>query len=228
MNELPVTVVAGVGPGLGRAIAERFADGGHAVAMLARDEDKLQAWSADRQDGRLHGFGCDLAEPGRVEATFAAIEERLGVPDCVVFNASTYSRGRVTETTPETFERAWRIGCFAGFLVARAAAARMARQKRGSLIFTGATASLRGGAGFTNLASPKAALRSLVQSLARELSPQGIHVAHVVIDGQIAADPTDDATLDPAAIAEVYWQLHAQPRSAWTHELDLRPWVERF
>jgi NAD(P)-dependent dehydrogenase (short-subunit alcohol dehydrogenase family) len=142
----------------------------------------------------------------------------------------------VVDTPAEEFERSWRIGCFGGFLVGRGAARLMLKQGAGTILFTGATASLRGGAGFVNLASPKFALRAVAQSLARELDPKGIHVAHVIIDGQIhserysqlAADRGPDALLEPNAIADAYLHLHRQPRSAWTHELDLRPWVEKF
>ena len=153
----------------------------------------------------------------------------------MIFNAGTYRPGAVLEVTPQDFLQCWLIGCYAGFLVGQQAARRMV-DRGGTILFTGATASLRGGARFVNLASPKFALRALAQSMARELGPRGVHVAHVIIDGQIRApggqraDPSGaaDAQLEPSAIAESYWQLHAQPRSAWTLELDLRPWVERF
>ena len=146
-----------------------------------------------------------------------------------IFNAGTYERGTVVDTDPAQFERCWRVGAFGGFLVGRAAARHMLPAGEGTILFTGATASLRGGAGFVNLASPKFALRAVAQSMARELGPKGIHVAHVVIDGQIrSAEGEADAYLDPRTIAEAYVALHRQPRNAWTQELDLRPWSEKF
>jgi NAD(P)-dependent dehydrogenase (short-subunit alcohol dehydrogenase family) len=163
------------------------------------------------------------------------VDRDLAAPQCVIFNAGTYRPGAVLEVAPQDFLDCWKIGCYAGFLVGQQAARRMA-DRGGSILFTGATASLRGSARFVNLASPKFALRALAQSMARELGPRGVHVAHVIIDGQIqapgrprtGAPGAPDSQLEPAAIAEAYWQLHAQPRSAWTLELDLRPWVERF
>lgn len=161
------------------------------------------------------------------------------MPALAVFNAGAFVRKGVLDTTLEEFERCWRVGCLGGFLVGREAARAMLGRStahKGTIIFTGATASLRGGAQFHNLAVGKFGLRALAQSMGRELQPQGIHVAHVVIDGQIrgerpgssAAERGKDAVLDPDAIAETYYQIHRQPRSAWSHELDLRPYVEKF
>jgi NAD(P)-dependent dehydrogenase (short-subunit alcohol dehydrogenase family) len=231
-----VTLIAGAGPGLGAALANRFADGGHQVAMFARDPDRLGLLAKERADGRLRSFACDVTEPDAVEATFARVEAELGAPGCVVFNAGAFRRGTVLELEPAELERCWRVGCLGGFLVARAAACRMLDAGRGTILFTGATASLRGGAGFAALAVPKFGLRALAQSLARELGPQGIHVAHVLIDGQIRSPRYEalldergpDALLEPTAIAELYWQLHMQPRSVWTLEADVRPFVEKF
>ncbi|MEK0085610.1 SDR family NAD(P)-dependent oxidoreductase [Benzoatithermus flavus] len=236
MSDGAVAVVAGVGPGLGLAVSNRFADAGCRVAMLARRADALEAMAAARSDGRLLPFPCDVTEAEQVEETFARIGRELGVPECVVFNAGGWVRIPILDLDPETFERSWRAGCFGGFLVGRAAARAMVPAGHGTILFTGATASLRGGAGFAAFAAGKFGLRAVAQSMARELGPQGIHVAHVVIDGQImspryarlAAERGPDALLDPAAIAEVYHQLHLQPRSAWTFELELRPWCERF
>jgi NAD(P)-dependent dehydrogenase (short-subunit alcohol dehydrogenase family) len=224
-----VAVVAGAGPGLGRALGQRFAEGGMRVALLARDPKQLAAVAASvGPAGRA--IPCDLADPGAVAAAFEQVERELGPPQCVIFNAGAYRPGGVLEITPQDFLDCWKIGCFAGFLVGQQAGRRMAEQGSGSILFTGATASLRGSARFVNLAAPKFGLRALAQSMARELGPRGVHVAHVIIDGQIQGGPggTPDARLEPAAIAESYWQLHLQPRSAWTLELDLRPWVERF
>ena len=167
----------------------------------------------------------------QVERLFQKIQSDYG-PLCItVFNAGAFARREVVETGPVDFERCWRIGCFAGFLVGRAAARVMLKQGQG-----GATASLRGSVGFVNLAAPKFAMRALAQSMARELSPHGIHVAHVFIDGQIRseryqhllAERGDDSLIEPDAIADAYLALHRQQRSAWTLELDLRPWVEKF
>lgn len=233
-----VAVVAGAGPGLGRALAQRFSQGGMRVALLARDAARLSTLAASiGPDARP--LACDLTDPDAVGASFDRIDRELGPPQCVIFNAGTYRPGTVLEVTPRDFQDCWKIGCYAGFLVGQQAARRMVDRGSGSILFTGATASLRGGARFVNLASPKFALRALAQSMARELGPRGVHVAHVIIDGQIrapdrqrpgapGASEAPDAQLDPAAIAEAYWQLHTQPRSAWTLELDLRPWVERF
>ena len=153
----------------------------------------------------------------------------IGPLRVAIFNAGTYERGTVVDTDPAHFERCWRVGAFGGFLVGRAAARHMLPAGQGTILFTGATASLRSGAGFVNLASPKFALRAVAQSMARELGPKGIHVAHVVIDGQIRSSEGDaDAYLDPGNIATAYVALHRQHRNAWTQELDLRPWSEKF
>jgi NAD(P)-dependent dehydrogenase (short-subunit alcohol dehydrogenase family) len=230
-----VAVVAGAGPGLGRALARRFIQGGMRVAMLARDPARLSALAASiGPDARP--LACDLTDPDAVGAAFERVDRELGTPECVIFNAGAYRPGAVLDVTPQDFLDCWKIGCYAGFLVGQQAARRMVARGSGTILFTGATASLRGSARFVNLASPKFALRALAQSMARELAPKGVHVAHTIIDGQIRsadrqrpeASSAPDAQLEPAAIAEAYWQLHTQPRSAWTLELDLRPWVERF
>jgi NAD(P)-dependent dehydrogenase (short-subunit alcohol dehydrogenase family) len=232
---MPVAVVAGAGPGLGRALAQRFVQGGLRVALLARDPRKLNTLAASIGPNAVP-IACDLTEPDAVGAAFAQVDRELGSLQCVIFNAGAFRRGGILEIAAQDFLDCWKIGCFAGFLVGQQAARRMVDRAGGSILFTGATASLRGSARFANLASPKFALRALAQSMARELGPRGVHVAHVVIDGQIRAPGAEepdasrapDSKLEPAAIAESYWQLHQQPRSAWTLELDLRPWVERF
>ncbi len=228
----PVAMVAGAGPGLGRALAQRFIHGGMRVVLLAREAARLSAL-AEALGPDARPLACDLTDPDAVAAAFDRVDRELGTPQCVIFNAGTYRPGAVMEVTPQDFLDCWKIGCYAGFLVGQQAARRMVERGNGSILFTGATASLRGSARFVNLASPKFALRALAQSMARELDPRGVHVAHVIIDGQIRApgrqrSEAPDAQLEPAAIAESYWQLHTQPRSAWTLELDLRPWVERF
>jgi NAD(P)-dependent dehydrogenase (short-subunit alcohol dehydrogenase family) len=228
-------VVAGCGPGLGQSLARTFAGAGYRVAMLARDPERLAAQAAADPD-RLVPMVCDVTEPAAVDAAFARAEAELGPVAAAVFNAGAYRPGGVLDISPEDFELCWRVGAFAGFLVARAAARLMLPRGRGSILFTGATASIRGSARFLNLASPKFALRAVAQSLARELGPQGLHVAHVIVDGQIrtpkyehlVAQRGPDALLEPDALAEMYLHLHRQTRSAWTQELDARPWSERF
>jgi len=228
-----VALVVGVGPGLGSALARRFAEAGMAVAMARRNPEKLSEL-AEEIDGRA--YRCDVTDPASVETLFEAVDRDLGAPGLVVFNAGAYQRGGILEIAPEDFERCWRIGCLGGFLVGQAAARRMVAAGEGTILYTGATAALRGSAGFMNLAVPKFGLRALAQSMARELGSKGVHVAHVVIDGQIAGDRPgyrpeergEDSVLDPAAIADAYYRLHLQPKNAWTQEMDLRPWVERF
>ena len=228
-----VALVVGVGPGLGAALARRFAKAGMAIAIARRNPGLLEDL-AKEIGGRA--YGCDVADAASVEALFEAVERDLGAPGVVAFNAGAFMRAGILEIAPEEFERCWRIGCMGGFLVGQAAARRMVPAGQGTILFTGATASLRGSANFANLAVPKFGLRALAQSMAREFGPQGVHVAHVIIDGQIsgerpgyrAEERGEDAVLAPEAIAEAYYQLHLQPRSAWTRELDLRPCLEKF
>ena len=178
----------------------------------------------------------DVTDEAAVEALFDRVRGDLGEPDLVAFNAGAYQRTTVLEASAADFERCWRTGCLGGFLVGREAARGMAARGSGTIIFPGATAALRGGAGFINLAVGKFGLRALAQSMARELGPKGVHIAHAVIDGQIdgpahadqRADIAAGALLDPNAIAETYYQIHRQDRTAWTQELDLRPAVEKF
>lgn len=230
-------VIVGVGPGLGWALVERFAAAGMQTLAAARNPDRLERLVAGAgHAAAIHPRACDATRAGDVAALFEAAAQDFGVPAVVVYNAGAYQPGGILEITPEDFERCWRIGCYGGFLVGQAAARAMVPHGRGTLLFTGATASLRGSARFANLAVPKFGLRALAQSMARELAPQGVHVAHVIIDGQIESEGRrelresrgPDSLLPPAAIAETYYQLHRQPRGAWTHELDLRPWVEKF
>ncbi len=237
MAERQAAIVAGVGPGLGSALVRRFAAAGMRVAAAARDEAKLAALLGEQPPGgQVRAYGCDVADRDAVERLFERAASDLGEPELVVFNAGAFVRAGILEIDPGEFERCWRVGCLGGLHVGQAAARRMAARGRGTILFTGATASLRGGAGFANLAVPKFGLRALAQSMARELGPRGVHVAHVIIDGQIEseryrhllAERGPDSLLSPDAIAEAYLQLHLQHRSAWTFELDLRPWSERF
>jgi NAD(P)-dependent dehydrogenase (short-subunit alcohol dehydrogenase family) len=228
-------VVVGVGPGLGAALVRTFANEGYTVFAAARSASALPDLAAQGGAGRVVPIDCDATEVADVERVFDAAAN-AGPIEVAVFNAGAFVRGSILETDPKEFERCWRVGCLAGFLVGQAAARRMVERRAGTILFTGATASLRGGAGFVNLASPKFGLRAVAQSMARELGPKGIHVAHVVIDGQIhseryahlANERGPDSLLEPDAIGAQYLALHRQHRSAWTHELDLRPWSEKF
>jgi len=238
MPKPELAIVVGAGPGLGSALARRFASAGMKVAVARRSAEKL-APLVKELDGKARAYACDATDEAAVKQLFSTVTADLGAPALAVFNAGAFVRKGVLDTTAEEFERCWRVGCLGGFLVGREAARAMLANnagQQGTIIFTGATASLRGGALFHNLAVGKFGLRALAQSMARELQPQGIHVAHVVIDGQIAgerpghsaAERGKDAVIDPAAIAETYYQLHRQPRSAWSFEVDLRPYVEKF
>jgi NAD(P)-dependent dehydrogenase (short-subunit alcohol dehydrogenase family) len=233
-----VAVVVGVGPGLGAAAARRFARGGFAVALMARGEDKLAPVKAaiEKEGGVARGFPCDTTDAAGVKSAFARIREELGAPSVLIYNAGAFQMGSVLEITPEDFERCWRSNCLGGFLTAREVVPAMLERGAGTILFTGATASLRGSARFACLAVGKFGLRALAQSMARELGPKGVHVAHIVIDGVIDSERArgmfagrEAATmLSPDAIAETYWHLHAQPATTWTHEVDLRPAVEKF
>jgi NAD(P)-dependent dehydrogenase (short-subunit alcohol dehydrogenase family) len=219
-----VAVVVGAGPGLGNALVGRFAEAGMRVAALSR----RGVASAPPRD-LVRAYACDATVGEQIRTAFKRVAEELGPPSLVVFNVGIWDRGGILEISEELFEQAWRTGCFAGFLVGRTAAASMLERGSGTIIFSGATGSIRGGAGFAAFASPKFALRALAQAMARELGPKGIHVAHVVLDGMIAQDGVaSDSQLQPAAIAEAYYRLHLQHRTAWTHELDLRPANEKF
>lgn len=233
-----VAAVVGVGPGLGAALARRFARGGYAVALLARQVDALQGVKQAITDagGKAASIPADASDPASVSAAFGEVRERLGDPEVLVYNAGAFVRGGVEEITPEQLEAAWRTGCLGAFAAAREVVPGMLTRGQGTILLTGATASLRGGAGFACLAVGKFGLRALGQSLARELHPKGIHVAHVIIDGQIDSPRARSMSpgrathtfLDPDSIAEAYWQLHRQPPNAWTQELELRPSVEKF
>jgi NAD(P)-dependent dehydrogenase (short-subunit alcohol dehydrogenase family) len=229
MRAAETAVVAGVGPGLGRALVDAFAAEGYRVFAAARRVDALERIPFALPD-RVEKVACDVTDESQVDRL---LDLAVAV---AIFNAGAYAPGRVLDVAPADFERCWRVGCFGGFLLARAAARVMVPRRRGTILFTGATAALRGSAGFANLAVPKFGLRALAQSLARELMPHGIHVAHLIIDGQIRSERYEpllaqrgpDSLLEPEAIAANYVALHRQPRNAWTGELDLRPWVERF
>jgi NAD(P)-dependent dehydrogenase (short-subunit alcohol dehydrogenase family) len=233
-----VAAVFGVGPGLGASVARRFAREGYAVALLARGEAAAREVRTDiqKQGGRAEVFTADAGDAGSVSAAFSRIRAELGAPEVLVYNAGAFHVASVLDLDPSTFEAAWRTNCLGGFLCAREVLPAMLERGRGTLLFSGATASLRGAARFAGLAVGKFGLRALAQSLAREVGPQGIHVAHVVIDGMIdtprvrgmAPGRSASTRLSPEDLAETYWQLHRQSPSVWTHELDVRPAGEKF
>ncbi len=238
MTAHEVAVVVGIGGGLGAALGRCFAAAGMGVALAARSRKTTDGLAEDitRAGSAARAYAADATDEAAVSGLFAAVRGDLGEPDLVVYNAGAFMRQGILEASAAEFERCWRVGCLGAFLVGREAAKGMAARGSGTIIFTGATASLRGSASFFNLAVGKFGERALAQSMARELGPEGVHVAHVVIDGQIdgpyhadlAKERGPDALLAPDAIAEAYLGLHRQHRSAWTHELDLRPWVEKF
>ena len=220
---MKIALIGGAGEGLGAALGRRFAAEGFEVALCSRTGPEK----------------ADLRNEGEVIALFDRLEARAPV-EVAVFNAGANFRASILDTPAEMFEKVWRLGCYAGFLFGREAARRMAPRGKGTILFTGATASVRGSAQFAAFAAAKGGLRQVAQSMARELGPKNIHVAHVVIDGMIdnrrtrermaerAGELPADGMLATDAIAELFWQLHAQPRSAWTFEADLRPWAEKF
>jgi NAD(P)-dependent dehydrogenase (short-subunit alcohol dehydrogenase family) len=224
-------VIVGAGAGLSASLARKCVAAGMEVFLAARDTAKLAGLV--RETGAT-AIGCDATAAADVEKLFAAVDGGGGI-DLVVYNASGRARGPIVELDPAAVEQAIKVTAFGGFLVARQAAIRMVKQGHGTILFTGASAGVKGYPRSSSFAMGKFALRGLAQSLARELHPQNIHVGHIVIDGGIAkqSDPRanergPDGLLDPDAIAETYLQLHRQPRSAWAWEIELRPWVENF
>lgn len=215
-------LIIGTGPGLSSSLARLFARNGLAVAVAARNADKLAPLAAETG---CSTHACDAADPAAVERLFAEVEARHGAPDVVVYNASARARGPITELDPEAVRRAMEVSAFGAFLAAQQAARRMLPAGRGAILLTGATAGVKGFANSSSFAMGKFALRGLAQSLARELAPQGVHVAHFVIDGSIGAG---DTQLSPDAIAETYWHVMHQHRSAWSWEVELRPFVEKW
>jgi len=224
-------LIVGAGEGLSASLARLFAREGIRVALAARHTDKLDALC--KETGAA-SYACDATSPDDVTRLFAAVDRDSGASDIVVYNASGRTRGALVDLVPADVSKAIAVSAFGGFLVAQQAARRMLPNKHGAILFTGASASVKGYAQSAAFAMGKFALRGLAQSLARELSPQGIHVAHFVIDGGIRSarriDPADqpDSTLDPDAIAANYFNVLCQPRSAWTWEMEIRPWVEKF
>jgi NAD(P)-dependent dehydrogenase (short-subunit alcohol dehydrogenase family) len=231
MPSYNTALIVGAGFGLSASLARVFAKTGLKVALAARSVSKLDAVA--RETGAAT-FACDAVDRDQVVALFDAMTDKVGAADVVVYNASSRARGPLVELDPPEVEKALAVTAFGGFLVAQEAARRMLPQHHGAILFTGASASVKGYAQSAPFAMGKFALRGLAQSMARELAPQGIHVAHFVIDGGIRSDrraesaDRPDSLLDPDAIAATYLHVLQQPRSAWTWEVELRPWVEKF
>ncbi|MCV2889983.1 SDR family NAD(P)-dependent oxidoreductase [Ruegeria aquimaris] len=241
----PVALIVGAGDYIGAAIARRFARGGFTVCLGRRNGDKLLPLVEDIQSegGLAHGYAMDARDEDSVVDLFARVESEVGPIEVVIFNVGGNVRFPIRDTTARVFRKVWEMACFAGFLTGREAARHMAPRGRGSIFFTGASASMRGNPGFAAFAAGKAGLRALAQSMAKELGPQNIHVAHLVIDAgvdtafvrermqQAGRDPDTlppDTLMSPDSVAEAYWMLHQQTRDAWSFELDLRPFGERW
>jgi NAD(P)-dependent dehydrogenase (short-subunit alcohol dehydrogenase family) len=222
-------LIVGAGSGLSASLARLFAREGMQVALAARNAAKLDALCAETG---ARAYECDAVKPEDVQRLYARVESDMGAPDAVVYNASARARGPLVDLAPADVMRAMEVSAFGGFLVAQEAVRRMLPKGHGAILFTGASASVKGYPQSASFAMGKFALRGLAQSMARELAPQGIHVAHFVIDGGIAqpgrAPSGPDALLDPDAIAINYLHIMRQPRSAWTWEMEVRPWVEKF
>ena len=237
-----VVLVVGAGDATGGAIAKRFAREGYITCVTRRSADKLQPLvdAIRAEGGEAHGFASDARKEEEVAALVEQIESTLGPIEAFVFNIGANVPCSILEETPRKYFKIWEMACFAGFLTAQAVARRMVPRGRGTILFTGATAGLRGASHFAAFAGAKHGIRALAQSMARELGPRNIHVAHVVVDGAIDtafirdnfperyALKDADGILNPEHIADNYWFLHSQPRDAWTFELDLRPWGERW
>ena len=238
----PTVLVIGAGDATGGAIARRFAREGLVACLVRRNAEKLTPLvdAIEASGGRAVPFGVDARDENAVVALVDEIERDVGPIEVFVFNVGANVPASILEQSANRYYKIWEMACFAGFLTGREVARRMVVRERGTMLFTGATASTRGAANFAAFAGAKHALRALAQSMARELGPKGIHVGHVVVDGAIDTEfirtqfperyalKDRDGILDPDHIAENYWTLHAQPRDAWTFEIDLRPWTERW
>jgi NAD(P)-dependent dehydrogenase (short-subunit alcohol dehydrogenase family) len=242
---MPVALIIGAGDYIGAAIAKRFAAGGFTVCMGRRNGDKLAPLVAEIEanGGTAHGYSMDARLEESVEEIFETVEKTVGPIDVVIFNVGGNVRFNIEDTTTRVFRKVWEMATFSGFLAGREAAKYMVPRGQGSLFFTGASASMRGAKGYAAFGAGKAGLRSIAQTLAKELGPKGIHVAHLVIDAgvdtafvrermvQAGKDPDalpPDTLMDPASVAEAYWALHQQKRDGWTFELDIRPYGETW
>lgn len=235
-------LVIGAGDATGGAVAKRFAREGYIACVTRRSADKLTTLVDEirTEGGVAYGFGSDARKEEEMVTLIEQIERDIAPIEVAVFNIGANVRYGITETTARVYFKVWEMACFGGFLMGREVAKRMLPRQRGTIIFTGATASLRGKEGFSAFAGAKHALRALAQSMARELWPQGIHVAHPIVDGAIDtefirthfpdryATKVQDGIVSPDSIAELYWQIHQQPRNAWSHEMDIRPWMETW
>lgn len=241
-----IAVIVGAGDAIGSAVGRRFAKGGYTVCLIRRSADKAAPHIAaiEAAGGRAYAFASDARDEAATKALFETIERDIGPIEICLFNAGANTQAGALETTGTLYERVWRLACFAGFITGREAARHMLPRGRGTILFTGATASLRGGAGFAAFAAAKAGLRAVAQALAREFGPKGIHVAHLVIDGGVdspaihqrrrarlgpdAPPPEPGSLIALDTVAEAYWTLHTQPRDGWTFEMDIRPSVETW
>lgn len=241
-NNRPAALVIGAGDATGGAIARRFAREGMVACVVRRHAEKLEPLvrQIEAEGGVAVGFGSDARKEEDVMEVVSRIEREIGPIEAMVFNIGANVPCSILDETARKYFKIWEMACLGGFLYGREVARRMVARGRGTIIFTGATASLRGSANFAAFAGAKHALRALAQSMARELGPKNVHVAHVIVDGAIDTDfirenfperyalKSEDGILNPEHIADNYWHLHAQPRDAWTHELDLRPWRETW
>jgi len=242
IQQRKVALVVGSGDATGWAIARRFAREGYAACMTRRSAEKLQPLVEEirSEGGEAHGFASDARNEEQVTELIEHIESQVGTIEVFVFNIGANVPCSILQETARKYFKVWEMACFAGFLTGQAVARRMVPRRRGTILFTGATAAMRGSANFAAFATAKHGLRALAQSMARELGPMNIHVAHVVIDGAIDtafirdnfparyAEKDQDGILSPGHIADAYWYLHTQPRDTWTFEMDLRPWTERW
>jgi NAD(P)-dependent dehydrogenase (short-subunit alcohol dehydrogenase family) len=240
-----VALLVGAGDAIGAAVARRFATDGYTVCVARRDPEKSRTLVQEiaASGGIAHAVGTDVRNEEAVHALFAQVERELGPVEICLFNAGANVKSPLVETSARLFFKAWELACYGGFLTGREAARHMVPRGRGTILFTGATASLRGGAGFAAFASAKFGLRAVAQSMARELAPKNIHVAHLIVDGAIDSEAihrrlsaatgampnlAPDSLIQTSSVAEAYWALHNQSRDGWTHELDLRPYSERW
>jgi NAD(P)-dependent dehydrogenase (short-subunit alcohol dehydrogenase family) len=245
-EERGVAVLVGAGDAIGAAVVRRFAKGGYTVCICRREAAKSQGLVDELTAAghRIHAFSVDARQEAEVQKLFAEVESSIGPIEVCLFNAGSNVNKPLVETTEKLFFKAWELACYAGFLVGREAAQVMLPRGRGTIFFTGATASIRGGPGFAAFSSAKFALRAVAQAMARELGPKNIHVVHLIIDAGVdseaihqrmktargieASDIPPDSLTKTSSIAEAYWFAHQQSRDGWTHELDLRPSVERW